>query len=189
MVRLRPSIASFWQAHGERFNPTMVRLRLPPNTIPDPTGKSFQSHYGAIATNRSWKCPQLYCPFQSHYGAIATLDLLRLCAQLTSVSIPLWCDCDCHSSGTFSNFAKFQSHYGAIATPPGYPICPLIEPRFNPTMVRLRQVLGGLPVKITRVSIPLWCDCDEFASPKTKSPKCVSIPLWCDCDFLRCRRF
>ena len=56
----------------------------------------------------------------------------------TSVSIPLWCDCD-RSWVRWDELyvLRFQSHYGAIATFLGPTDC-LHGASFNPTMVRLR---------------------------------------------------
>ena len=99
----------------------------------------------------------------------------------------------------------FQSHYGAIAT---YPRCLLSLSdmnRFNPTMVRLRRDMERLIVALiiafqshygaiatnslygkwgamARVSIPLWCDCDDSQRAPYTTTWPVSIPLWCDCD-------
>ena len=100
--------------------------------------RTFQSHYGAIATSSPPECPLPGDMFQSHYGAIATCGDGVVCPHMPEVSIPLWCDC-------------YHTRCRA-PTPP-------LE-RFNPTMVRL---LPAFPFQAsthtTSVSIPLWCDC------------------------------
>ena len=92
------AIATTWRSprckRCPSFNPTMVRLRplrpvararSPLVSIPlwcdcdwcagveRTPDAQFQSHYGAIATSRSWTTSLIRTPsFQSHYGAIAT---------------------------------------------------------------------------------------------------------------------
>ena len=77
------------------FNPTMVRLQPVTSSAYGKKRRSFQSHYGAIATVRSAMGAGSLVAFQSHYGAIATV-------------IAGW---------MWDVRQYFQSHYGAIATP------------------------------------------------------------------------
>ena len=74
------------------FNSAMVRLR--PGFIRDVglTGAGFQFRYGAIETYtyRAPEGPERL--FQFRYGAIETVRHICLPAELTELSIPLWCD-------------------------------------------------------------------------------------------------
>ena len=161
MVRLRLLPSYVPVSCHSRFNPTMVRLRRVIMPLRTASSVSFQSHYGAIATNflslsvccRKW--------FQSHYGAIATLGLLsrippescfnptmvrlRLVVKVFDslrvfgVSIPLWCDCDlsprprrCSPAPCFNpTMVRLRHQMCGCA-------CTSKLVRFNPTMVRLR---------------------------------------------------
>ena len=55
-------------------------------------------------------------------------------------------------------------------------------PCFNPTMVRLRPLCVNTYIARRKVSIPLWCDCDNLSRTWSYRESKVSIPLWCDCD-------
>ena len=57
----------------------------------------------------------------------------------------------------------FQSHCGAIAT-------------------RHHRYAN---VHQSRLSIPLWCDCDPQQQLLVEVVNLLSIPLWCDCDLLQ----
>ena len=93
MVRLRQISTPCEPLSSDCFNTTMVRLRLE-DLERWGHRKTFQSHYGAIATRCDRCGRRRYGTFQSHYGAIATKILYS----------------------SFGKRAKFQSHYGAIAT-------------------------------------------------------------------------
>ena len=80
--------------------------------------------------------------------------------NVLTVSIPLWCDCDCRERRK-----AMSDNYG-----------------FNPTMVRLRLARAQILSWYCQVSIPLWCDCDNKLGVGWDADEALSIPLWCDCD-------
>ena len=120
--------------------------------------------------------------FQSHNGAIAALSGSSKVLATYSLSIPQWCDC-CEQ-GVSQPLTDWQ--------------------RFNPTMVRLLQLILRVVTEAECVSIPQWCDCCSYwlfairYSLLTFNPTMVrllrlrvigtysafykvSIPQWCDC--------
>ena len=153
------------------FNPTMVRLRRDTSLLSPSHPHPFQSHYGAIAT--------------INHLLLMCWELIRFNPTMVRLRLTLAKKAACRTPPFQSHYGaiatasrnkrfvlqeEFQSHYGAIATP------------------ALRPGLQVLPP----VSIPLWCDCDNFAKIESNLKFKVSIPLWCDCDFFsdvlkRCR--
>ena len=127
---------------------------------------SFQSHYGAIAT-QSAATKSLPCKscFQSHYGAIATGILRQIRPSGFALSIPLWCDC---------NLRAFSSPWQSPKL--------LSIPLWCDCNVYLYIMY---PTGSSFLSIPLWCDCNLKSSHPTAPCTALSIPLWCDCNWLR----
>ena len=94
MVRLRPNRDNKEGFPRPCFNPTMVRLRpeIPPKHI-----RALISFNPTMVRLRLYQKPlsvTVSPAFQSHYGAIATRFLRWSVWAISSVSIPLWCDCD-----------------------------------------------------------------------------------------------
>ena len=118
------------------FNPTLVRLRLPPDRgVPGPADQ-FQSHAGSIEAlphaARGAAGPQ---EFQSHAGSI---------------------EASAFGSGS-RDHATFQSHAGSIEALDDERLARWRRLRFNPTLVRLRQAQGGLgPFQSHAGSIEAW---------------------------------
>ena len=106
------------------FNPTMVRLQQDCKPLHLHHPRSFQSHYGAIATYTLDHPPNPQGTFNP--------TMVRL-------QLVYWFARNC------GNYF-FQSHYGAIATFIPIPVFRLSMHTFNPTMVRLQPVLKRLKV-------------------------------------------
>jgi len=150
------------QSHSTCFNPTMVRLRrgyhISSSACTSPVSIPLWCDCDAAIIYR----PQLVPPlFQSHYGAIATdvrtvwycgkrasfnptMVRLRLVFLVTktivsSVSIPLWCDCD-HSYVVTDDRGIGSFNPTMVRLRPAvFPFAITEVKSFNPTMVRLRR--------------------------------------------------
>ena len=162
----------------------MVRLLPAQSPKPLKTINAFQSHNGAIAASRSigdsrksstvsipqWcdccltpsrsslpfadftfnptmvrllpadkfaRIQQILLDFQSHNGAIAAGRVVLSRSVRAQLSIPQWCDC-------------CPSRWRSSA---------VVEGAFNPTMVRLLQIVAPDFLCFFNLSIPQWCDC------------------------------
>ena len=192
------TISSSFQSH---YGAIATKLRHPAGHDID----DFQSHYGAIATHPPPRQTTQPTFFQSHYGAIATLlmcvvvylgwltfnpTMVRLQllharrrdTQSSSLSIPLWCDCNGAAlSGTATSSGTFNPTMVRLQP---LPLCTCHRNRkaFNPTMVRLQHTTSPTPQTADFLSIPLWCDCNCVDDGRELGERELSIPLWCDCN-------
>ncbi len=53
--------------------------------------------------------------------------------------------------------------------------------------MRLRRAVVAANVTKKELSIPLWCDCDDYGLSDSDEVEMLSIPLWCDCDLATLR--
>ena len=169
----------------------------------------FQSHNGAIATlvtaseieefgfvsipqwcdcdpshasRRRWQATL----FQSHNGAIATGERHVGHKGGEGVSIPQWCDCDAVGREAAVAFMQVSIPQWCDCDTRKPTAVPTAPPGFNPTMVRLRQILSLLDLlshadfNPTMVRLRHAC-----LRPPTQSGAGISIPQWCDCDAQR----
>ena len=128
---------------------------------------SFQSHNGAIAAKAllliiqrcqvvsipQWCdcCSRMFTRL-SHAQSVSIPQWCDCCEpevysheSVSVVSIPQWCDCCLHFSGFSVKLQnKFQSHNGAIAALHRNNSVGVVD-SFNPTMVRLLQLLVPPP--------------------------------------------
>ena len=147
-------------------------------------GKSFQSHYGAIATSTVHVAPKNpILIFQSHYGAIATGGGAACAGAVAKFFNPTMVRLQptVHVAPRKPAFI-FQSHYGAIAT---RNTCRNIvpEPYFSiPLWCDCNLIILSKRC-FSAFSIPLWCDCNSSLNGRSQfNTQCFSIPLWCDCN-------
>ena len=151
--------------------------------------------YGAKATKLSIP---LWCDCNEMVEE-GTLEGLR------QLSIPLWCDCNKSATQqtalpenpfnpTMVRLQPYSLHPGECILLPFNPTMVRLQlmgaveiaawnRSFNPTMVRLQlEIAMHELVNELRLSIPLWCDCNEPSSALHLLFRFLSIPLWCDCN-------
>jgi len=100
-----------------RFNPTLVRLRLTPFPLRDLPTLLFQSHAGSIEARWRLLSSGFVDRFQSHAGSIEA-EIPQRAGPATT---------------------RFQSHAGSIEAGGHGLAAAGQQERFNPTLVRLRH--------------------------------------------------
>ncbi len=163
----------------------------------------FQFQYGAIWSDLFEIGQHRLLWFQFQYGAIWRVNFLLVTITLTAVSIPVWCDlesileryrrwqkrvsipvwCDlekyCWKMQTVWQFGFNSSmvRFGATTDDPVFDERPAFQFQYGAIWSFER---GAENERQTVVSIPVWCDLENFLITGYDFPDDVSIPVWCD---------